>query len=107
MTRFYRGKKEHHFRNLILSLVLFCGIAACFYYGVNSVSLRTKEEQKKSLEEAIQRGITQCYAVEGRYPDSLEYLKKEYGIQYDSHDFFVDYQIAGANIAPDITIIEK
>lgn len=107
MTRFYHGKKEHYFRRLIFSVLFFCCIAACFYIGVDSVFSRTKEEQKKSLEEAIQRGITHCYAVEGRYPQSLEYLKKEYGIQYDNHDFFVDYQIAGANIAPDVTIIEK
>lgn len=107
MTRFYHDKKEHHFRRLIFSVLLFCGIASCFYSGVGSVSSRTKKEQKKSLEEAIQRGITHCYAVEGRYPQSLEYLKKEYGIQYDSNEFFVDYQIAGANIIPDITIIEK
>lgn len=107
MTRFYRGKKEHHFRRIILSAILFCGIAVCFYIGVDSVSSRTMEEQKTSLEEAIQRGITHCYAVEGRYPESLEYLKKEYGIQYDNSDFFVDYQILGANIMPDVTIIEK
>lgn len=107
MARFYHGKKEHHFRRLVLSTLLFCSIAACFYVGVDSVSSRTKEEQKKSLEAAIQRGITHCFAVEGRYPESLTYLKKEYGIQYDSNDFFVDYQIAGANIMPDVTIIKK
>lgn len=107
MTRFYRGKKEHHFRRIILSAILFCGIAVCFYFGVDSISLRTREEQKTSLEEALQRGITHCYAVEGRYPESLEYLKREYGIQYDSDDFFVDYQVLGANIMPDVTIIER
>lgn len=107
MKRFYNGRKDHSFRNLILSALLFAVIAVCFCQGVLSVSSRTAEEQKQSLEEAINRGITQCYATEGRYPESLEYLKEEYGIQYDNDLFFVDYQILGANIVPDVTIIVK
>ena len=107
MKCFYKSKKKQGIHRLILSGLLFFCILFFFDYGVHSVSSRSKEEQKKSLEEAILRGCTYCYAVEGRYPESLEYLKKEYGIQYDSTDFFVDYQTAGANIMPDITIIEK
>lgn len=107
MKRFYHKKKEHNFRRLLFSVILFLAVSGCFYYGVNSVSSRTAKEQKKSLEEAIQRGITHCYAVEGHYPESLEYLKKEYGILYDNDKFFVDYQVTGANIMPDVTIIEK
>lgn len=107
MKRFYRGKKQHNLRNLFLSVLLFLLISVCFLQGISSVSSRTLREQKKSLEEAVQRGITQCYATEGRYPESLDYLKKEYGVQYDNELFFVDYQIAGANIMPDVTIIAK
>ncbi len=107
MKRFYRGKRQHNLRNLFLSALLFLLIAMCFLQGIRSVSSRTLREQKKSLEEAVQRGITLCYATEGRYPESLDYLKKEYGIQYDNDLFFIDYQIAGANIMPDVTIIAK
>lgn len=107
MARFYQGKHTHSLKRLFLSALLFCIVCLCFYFGAESVFSRTKTEQKKSLEEAIIRGCVQCYAIEGRYPESLEYLKKEYGIQYDNSDFFVDYQTTGANIMPDITVIEK
>lgn len=107
MARFYRGKQTHSLKRLFLSVILFCIVCISFYFGVDSVFSHTKEEQKKSLEEAILRGCIQCYSIEGRYPESLEYLKKEYGIQYDSSDYFVDYQTTGANIMPDITVIEK
>ncbi|WP_318583936.1 hypothetical protein [[Clostridium] scindens] len=53
------------------------------------------------------RSITQCYAVEGNYPESLDYLKKSYGLHYDEDKFFVDYQPLGSNIMPDVTIIKK
>ena len=105
--RFYRGKSTHTGRRLLFSAVLFLCIGCLFYYGVVSVSQTAEEEQRQSLEDAIQRGVTHCYAVEGQYPESLDYLKKEYGIQYDKSKYFVDYQILGANIMPDITIIEK
>ena len=53
------------------------------------------------------RNITYCYAVEGAYPESLDYLKENYGLTYDENLFFVDYHIDGSNIFPDITIIER
>ena len=83
----------------ILSFLLF------FFQGVYAVDNTTSEEQAKSLEEAIRRSIIQCYAVEGTYPPSLDYLKQHYGIFYDSNLFYVDYTPIGSNIMPDITII--
>ena len=66
-----------------------------------------RNRQKESLENAITRSITHCYAVEGSYPASLDYLKENYGLTYDEDLFFVDYQTIGSNILPDVTIIEK
>lgn len=107
MKRFYRGKTEHRLRNAFVSFFLFIGIFVLFSYGTDTVSGRTDAEQEKSLREAVQRGITHCYAVEGRYPESLEYLQKEYGIQYDSEKYFIDYQVLGSNLMPDVTIIRR
>lgn len=105
--RFYHGKKAHSFRNILTGTVLFLAVTLFFCLGLDNLADRTREEQKKSIEEAVWHGITQCYAIEGRYPESLEYLKAEYGIRYDTDQFFVDYQILGANIMPDVTVIEK
>lgn len=107
MKRFYRGKKVHPLRRLWFSVILFLVVAFVFYFGVASVSAKADSEQKKSLEEALWRSATHCYATQGQYPESLEALRKEYGIEYDTDKYFVDYQILGANIVPDITVIEK
>ena len=45
--------------------------------------------------------------LEGHYPETLDDLTENCGIQYDKKQFFIDYQIAGANILPDITVIER
>ena len=51
--------------------------------------------------------ICHCYSVEGVYPESLEYLKENYGLTYNEDLFYVDYRTTGANLIPDVTIIEK
>lgn len=105
--RFFYEKRQHLFRRILTDLFLFFAAVFLFCQGMNRLSVWAGKEQKKSLEEAVWRGITQCYAIEGRYPQSLEYLKREYGLQYDTERFFVDYQALGANIVPDVTIVEK
>lgn len=88
---------------------LLCSLFAIvvFLYGINSINQSTKSQQKQSLHDTITQCITHCYAVEGTYPPSLEYLKEHYGLIYDEDMFFVDYTPIGSNLRPDITIIEK
>ena len=47
------------------------------------------------------------YVLVGHYPESLNVLEKEYGLIYNKKIFFVDYQVLGENIAPDIVVIRK
>lgn len=105
--RFYHGKRQHLSRKILTNMCVLLAAVFLFYQGMNQLSDWAGQEEKKSLEEAVWRGITQCYAIEGRYPESLEYLKQEYGLQYDTERFFIDYQALGANIVPDVTIVEK
>ena len=106
MRRFYHGNSGS-LKKPLISILIFAGIVAVFYFGVNALSRESAEKQMESLENAIRQGITHCYATEGHYPESLGYLQEHYGIRYDSDKYFVDYQILGENILPDVTIIEK
>lgn len=105
--RFYHEKHPRPFRNLFLSLLLFTAICGLFFGGISRISARTLQEQKNSLEQALWHGVSQYYALEGRYPETLQELEDTCGIRYDTDQFFVDYQIAGANLLPDITVIER
>ena len=40
-------------------------------------------------------------------PFALEELAARYGLTYDTSRFFVDYRVNGANLYPDVTIIER
>ena len=90
-----------------LSLIAFILLLGLFWYGIGSVSSQTDEKQLESLREAVERDVVHCYAVEGGYPPSLDYLKDHYGLTYDENRYLVDYIYEGSNIYPDITILEK
>ena len=85
---------------LVIVLVAFIGFS-------NSMMDTNLAREKEILENAIDRSITQCYALEGVYPDSLDYLEEHYGLTFNEEHFYVDYQYIGSNLRPDITIIEK
>ena len=107
MVRFQYNKKKSYSKSILISITVFVVLLGVVYYGINSISERTSSDQRTSLENALQRGITQCYALEGSYPESLDYLKGHYGITYNGDKFFVDYKASGSNILPDVTIIER
>ena len=106
MNRFFH-EKSHRWLKQGAAVLLFLGIFLAFTYGLSGISKKTTAEEAKSLHRSISRGISHCYATNGFYPESLDYLKEHYHISYDTDKYFVDYQALGENIFPDVTIIEK
>ena len=87
--RFYHGKRQRPLRNFCLSLLLFVCICSAFFSGFERLSDTTRRRQKESLENALWRGVTQYYALEGHYPETLDDLTENCGIQYDKKQFFI------------------
>ncbi len=90
----------------ILPVCIFAAIFVLFMNGIGSISTMNTDKEKESLEEAISRDIVYCYAETGRYPESLEYIKKNCGLTYDSTEFYIDYRPVAANILPEVTVID-
>lgn len=107
MHRFEYQKHSKHSPGLLIPVCVFLFVMMLFLYGISSVSDSTTKRQKEALENAITQSVSYCYSVEGAYPESLEYLKENYGLTYNEDLFFVDYRTTGSNLMPDITIIEK
>lgn len=99
-------KKKGLLPAVLLALVL---AAAVLLYVVSSrVSVRDiSEESAAAVRDAIRRGALQCYAVEGIYPPTLEYLEDNYGLQVNTRSFYIRYDIFASNIAPEITVTPK
>ena len=91
----------------LLPVLAFLILFVLFIQGIGSVNESTLNKQQESLETALERSISQCYAVEGSYPPSLEYLEQHYGLLYDEDSFFVDYEYYGSNLLPEVTVLRR
>ena len=98
-------KEKRSLSGYLLSLLLFLAVLFFFLFGVRAMESKSEEESLASLRNAIQRACVQCYAIEGRYPPSVEYLEENYGIQIDHDKYNVFYDGFASNIMPEITVI--
>jgi len=76
-------------------------------FSTTQISTANDTEQLDILTRSVSRSITACYALEGAYPPNVRYLVENYGLTYDSEQYFIDYQYIGANLRPDVTILKK
>lgn len=94
-------------KGYLISAVVFGVVMGVFLNGVLSMSDRMEREGTETLRSAIARASVQCYAIEGRYPPSVQYLEDNYGIRIDRERFYVFYEGFASNIMPDITVISN
>ena len=90
---------------LVLVCLLITGIVWVFSVSVNNLSQDQLLEDKQLLEQALVKACVACYAAEGCYPPSLEYLQTYYGVQMNTEVFTVKYKIIASNLMPDITVL--
>lgn len=108
MNRFEQNHQNRYHRlGFLIPIIAFVILFFLFLKGIGAVNTTTYEKQLESLETAVSRSISQCYAVEGIYPPSLEYLEEHYGLIIDDEIFLVDYDYYGSNLLPDVTVLRK
>lgn len=105
MIHVSQKKQKHSIYSYLLPVFsLFIGLCLLFV-GAVKVKERTSADQLNVLTDAIRRSSIQCYAIEGRYPPSVEYLEEHYGLSVDHDRYHVFYSGWASNIMPDITVI--
>lgn len=84
-----------------LALVLW------FFAVIQQVAGGQSAEGAEILERTIRRAAVTCYATEGIYPPSLDYLVEHYGLQIQEDRYQVFYDGFAENLMPEITVWEK
>jgi len=100
-----RNRISAIFRWLAATLAALCLIF--FVTSLASVDRQQGEEGRQQLETALRRAAVACYAAEGVYPPTVEYLQEHYGVQIEEERYIVFYEIFANNLMPDITVLEK
>ena len=78
-----------------------------FFSALNGLQIGHGEEGRQQLEDALRRAAVLCYAAEGVYPPSLDYIREHYGVETEQEDYLIFYEVFAENLMPDITVIEK
>lgn len=76
-------------------------------YFSNLIAHRSTIENAIMVEKNIRKAAIACYAIEGSYPQEIEYLEKHYGLTIDHSNFVVNYESVGSNLMPAIAVVPK
>lgn len=88
---------------LALILALIVGAVAVF----NRVETVQGREETTIVRDAVRQAAVTCYAVEGAYPDSVEYLRDHYQLAYDEERYAVTLDAFASNLIPDIYVEDR
>ena len=99
-----KAKKSLGWLWLLAVLVLAALIWA--YIAAAEGSAR-RDNSVGAIREAVESSARQCYVVEGVYPPDLDYLQANYGLQINTDDYYVFYDIYASNLPPTVKVVAK
>ena len=105
MTLYHR--KRRGILSFLLPLLLFLVCFVWLYFGILSTGERSQAEGLQMAQQAVERAVVQCYAVEGAYPQSIEYLEDHYGLVVDHDRYVVTYEAFASNLRPYVQVLPK
>lgn len=82
-------------------------IVLTFLLSLSRLEEGREAEGRKRLEDSVRRTAVSCYAAEGFYPPSVDYMEQHWGLQYEKSRYVVCYEVFASNLMPQITVLEK
>ena len=104
MRRFV-SKRRRPLAGLLLPAAATLVIIAFAAWGADSVSEAAREEQLGAVRRSVTRAAVHCYAIEGSYPPSLDFLEEHYGLTVDRARYSIHYHCFASNLMPEIDVI--
>ncbi len=94
-------------RSLAVTLVVFALLFTASFALLDYIGTTSETAQIETVKNAVRNAVVTCYAVEGVYPQELDYLVENYGLAYDESRFLVSYEAFASNIIPEIRVSMK
>lgn len=86
---------------LLAAIAVMIALAVFAFEKMEKTSENTQAELVLSV---VKRALATCYATEGAYPMSLDYLKENYALSYNEERFYVFYDAFASNVMPEIRV---
>ena len=91
----------------IIKLILILALIIVSITVFNRVGSVHDREEASIVRDAVRQAAITCYAVEGAYPDDVEYLREHYQLAYDQDRYAVTLEGFASNLIPDIYIEDR
>lgn len=92
---------------LFLTICLLGIVFALLFQHTDALSKSLEAQSQQAAQTAVNQALMTCYAVEGFYPSSTDYLEKNYGLYIDHQKYLVDYRIFSTNLMPEVHLIPR
>ena len=102
----YRKGALDILRSAVVPILFTAVVMGMIAFGLRRTEESSRAEGLRILEESVRRAVVISYAVEGRYPDSVASIERDYGIHIDKSKYLVHYSIFASNLMPDVAVIE-
>ncbi|WP_313017534.1 hypothetical protein [Acetoanaerobium noterae] len=77
------------------------------FQGLSSFLVTSDSDNIESIRKSIENAAVQCYALEGHYPPTIDYLKENYSIITNEDAYIYHYEVEASNIMPTILVFKK
>ena len=100
------GKQKYKKIGLLLAIIVI-GYISMYISSIDKFWENGQEDTNTAIEDAIRKSALECYALEGSFPPSVDYLKKNYGLIVNEDAYFYHYQVTASNMIPDIKVVKR
>ena len=70
----------------IAAILIFIALILAFVLLINNITNKNSGRELQIVRDAVKSAALTCYAVEGMYPDDLQYLRDHYNLSYNEDD---------------------
>lgn len=106
MARF-GGHTEKRRAPLAVVLAVAAALIVAAWLVVGFVQDDLRARAAATMRDAILNAAAQCCAIEGSYPETLEYLEEHYGVRIDRDSYVVTYDAFASNVLPTVVVVPR
>ncbi|MCL2018854.1 MAG: hypothetical protein FWG70_03750 [Oscillospiraceae bacterium] len=102
-----KNKSKSAIPAVIITVAVFVSFAAFVLIMLNNAVETSGEEALRAARDSVMRAVASCYAYEGMYPNSIEYLEENYNLVINRSKYIVFYDKIADNLLPNIIVTER
>lgn len=98
-------RKRHALRHIVRLTVATIALLGLLM-ALDGLQDGSRSETLTQVETAVRQACMACYAIEGRYPQDVQYMRDGYGLAVDQNRYMILYQVFANNVMPVIKVLE-